>query len=81
MARVKVLIIQGPAGCGKNSLIDCFGKDRNFEIIRYQEQKSSNVIDVFGEGETCELDENRWYPDDLSALIGYIRQLKNQRSS
>ena len=30
--KVKVLILQGPAGCGKNSLIDCFGKDRNFEI-------------------------------------------------
>ena len=37
MGKVKVLIVQGPAGCGKNSLIDCFGRDRNFEIIRYVE--------------------------------------------
>lgn len=77
MNKVKILILQGPSGSGKNSLIDCFGKDRNFEIIRYVEQKSSYVVDVFGENETLELDENKWYPDDLSSLTAYIRQLKN----
>lgn len=57
--------MQGPSGSGKNSLIDCFGQDYNFEVIRYVDQKSTNVYDVFGEGETLELDQNRRYPDDL----------------
>ena len=30
-----MVIIQGPAGCGKNSLIDCLGWDKNITIDRY----------------------------------------------
>lgn len=46
--RLKILLIQGPSGSGKNSMIDVFGEQYNYEIIRYKDEKSSNVCDVYG---------------------------------
>ena len=32
--------MQGPSGSGKNSMIDCFGEQKGYEIIRYKDEKS-----------------------------------------
>jgi len=29
-------------------MIDVFGEQYNYEIIRYRDEKSANVVDVFG---------------------------------
>lgn len=50
--KLKILFIQGPSGCGKNSMIDCFGEQYNYEIVRYTDQKSVMVSDVYGDKET-----------------------------
>jgi putative ribosome biogenesis GTPase RsgA len=50
--KAKILFLQGPSGCGKNSMIDAFGEQYNYEVIRYTDQKSKNVIDVYGAGDT-----------------------------
>lgn len=47
--RTKILILQGPSGSGKNSLIDCFGEQNNFEIVRFKDEKSKLVSDVYGD--------------------------------
>jgi bifunctional ADP-heptose synthase (sugar kinase/adenylyltransferase) len=33
-------------------MIDAFGEQYNYEVIRYTDQKSKNVIDVYGAGDT-----------------------------
>ena len=50
--RAKILIIQGPSGCGKNSMINCFGEQYNYEVIRYKDHKTKNVMDVYGAADT-----------------------------
>jgi hypothetical protein len=79
--RVKILMLQGPSGCGKNSLINCFGEQYNFEIVRYKDHKTKNVLDVYGTSATFggsddEMEqENQFYPDDLENLIYFIRNI------
>ena len=46
--KVKLLIIQGPSGCGKNSLIDCLAKEKNIQLERYKYEKNANLIDIYG---------------------------------
>jgi hypothetical protein len=50
-------------------MIDCFGEQYNYEIIRYRDDKSKMVYDVYGDADP----EDRFYPDDLENLIYYIR--------
>ena len=71
-ARVKILFLQGPSGSGKNSMIDCFGEQYNYEIVRYRDDKSKMVYDLYDDG-GVEDPEDRFYPDDLENLIYYIR--------
>ena len=62
-------------------MIDCFGEQYNYEIVRYKDEKSKNVMDVFGENAAFDdSDEdqnnfNRFYPDDLEKLIYFIRTI------
>ena len=54
-------------------MIDCFGEQYNYEIVRYVDQKSKMMYDVYGDAEQDEDGFNRFYPDDLENLIYYIR--------
>lgn len=77
--KLRLLFIQGPTGSGKNSMIECFGEQYNYEIVRYRDEKSKNVVDVFGENEGFNSEDddkfNRFYPDDLEKLIYFIRTI------
>lgn len=78
--KVKILILQGPSGCGKNAMIDCFGEQYNYEIVRFKDERSGFVADVFGmnEGFKSEDEEDafdRWYPDDLENMIFFIKSV------
>ncbi len=75
--RAKILIIQGPAGCGKNSLIDCFGEQYNYQVHRYKDTGASmQLADTYGEAEM--IDEKHMYPDDLENLLSFIANLKKK---
>ena len=50
--RAKILIMQGPSGSGKNSLINAFGEQYNFEVVKYKDHKTKNVTDVYGNAAT-----------------------------
>ena len=70
--------MQGPSGSGKNSMIDCFGEQYNYEIIRYKDEKSSVVEDVYGGNENLNDDDEdfkRYYPDDLEKMLYFIRSI------
>lgn len=59
-------------------MIDCFGEQYNYEIVRYTDQKSALVNDVYGDKETFSQDDdnfNRFYPDDLENIISFIRMI------
>lgn len=81
--------MQGPSGCGKNSLIDCIGEQNNFEIVRFKDEKTKLVSDVYGDPNAINSQEEdegapKWqYPDDLEQLLYFIRQnfkFSNQRT-
>lgn len=78
--RVKILFLQGPSGSGKNSMIDCFGQQYNYEVVRYRDERTNNVYDVFGMQDEFENQDNfeRFYPDDLMNLMGQIRTIFKQ---
>jgi hypothetical protein len=80
--KIKVLFLQGPSGCGKNSMIDCFGEQYNYEVIRYKDERSSNVVDVYGLNAGFDSDEEngdgsfkRRYPDDLEKMLYTIKTI------
>lgn len=62
-------------------MIDTFARQFDYAVSRYKEQKSKNVADVFGERRTLDYDEEKWYPDDLENLIGYLMTLQTQATS
>jgi len=74
--QLKILFLQGPSGCGKNSLIDCFGEQYNYEVVRYTHEKSKSLVDVFGNNNSQEEEdeiEKYAYPEDLEKMLFYIK--------
>jgi len=43
-SKVKLLMMAGPPGCGKNSLIDLYCKKNNFQVVRYKEEQDSQCL-------------------------------------
>jgi len=42
--KAKLVLITGPPGCGKNTLIDLYSKKIDAQIIRYKEESDSQFI-------------------------------------
>ena len=74
--RVRVVIIQGQSGSCKNTLIDLACQEMNYDIDRYVDTKSAIVTDTYGERKTLQYDDQKWYPDDLDNLLGFINLQK-----
>jgi hypothetical protein len=72
---IKILIIQGPSGSGKNSMIDIFGDIYNYEIVRFKDEKSAWCPDLFEANRIEDEGFNKWYPDDLEKLCYFIRMI------
>lgn len=36
--KAKLLLITGPPGCGKNSLVNLYCKQNNIQVMRYKEE-------------------------------------------
>ncbi len=67
---VKMLLFTGPAGSGKNSLIDVYCKERDIDVIRYQDESESRYYDMeFENG----FKKDYQYPEDLENLIYFIK--------
>jgi MoxR-like ATPase len=47
--KVRILLMSGPPGSGKNSLIDLACKREGLEVLRYkEEQESTSIYDTLG---------------------------------
>ncbi len=69
--KVKVLMLTGPPGSGKNSMVELYCKRYNIQAIRYKdEQESRNICDNLGI--TADYAANS-YPNDLESLIHFLR--------
>jgi len=66
---IKLMLFTGPAGSGKNSLIDVYCKTHFIEVVRYEDTFESKFYDF-------EMDNGMRkdfsYPDDLTQLIDFI---------
>ena len=62
-------------------MIDAFARQNDFSVQRYKYQKSSNVVDVFGERRTLDYDDEKWYPDDLENIISFLMTLQTQATN
>jgi hypothetical protein len=61
-------------------MIDVFGEQFNYEIVRYKDEKSAHLVDVFGMNDGFDSENNdnnfeRFYPDDLEKLCYFIKSL------
>jgi SPX domain protein involved in polyphosphate accumulation len=60
-------------------MIDCFGEQYNYEIVRYKDEKSGFCADVFGQNNGFESEEEdtfaRRYPDDLEKMLYFIKSI------
>ena len=66
------MIITGPSGCGKNTLLDLYCKENQLWAERFTDQKENHIYDVFGERTTFGRGEEL-YPDDLENLLYFLR--------
>jgi replication-associated recombination protein RarA len=69
---VKIMLLTGPPGCGKNSLIDVYCKDNNIELMRYTDGEESKYAEL-DRDELVYREES--YPKDLENFIEFIKQL------
>jgi hypothetical protein len=66
---IKLLLFTGPAGSGKNSLIDVYCQSKGIDVTRYKDESESRFYDLeFDNG----IGTDRSYPDDLVNLINFI---------
>jgi ABC-type cobalamin/Fe3+-siderophores transport system ATPase subunit len=61
----RVLIFIGPPGSGKNTLIDCYCRQHDIQLVRYKEEKEKILLDTF--------QYNDKVPEDLDNLIEFIK--------
>jgi hypothetical protein len=67
--KVKVLLMAGPPGCGKNSLLDLYCKRHNIELLRYRDEQDSRFVH-----ESLDIARDfQSYPADLENIIHYLR--------
>jgi len=67
--KVKVLLLVGPPGSGKNSLLELYCKRHQVELLRYKDEQDSRFVH-----ETLEIArDNQAYPADLENIIHFLR--------
>lgn len=72
--QAKILILTGPPGSAKNTLIDVYCKkmENSVELTRFVDTKGQAMPDVYGEQSTFKNSSDP-YPDDLENLLYFIR--------
>lgn len=66
----RILILTGPSGCGKNSLIKTYAQSENIVVKYFIDIKSSYVEDL---GKVD--DANTFIPDDHLGLLRFINEI------
>ena len=71
----KILILTGPPGCAKNTMLDVYGlhyRSKNIDLQRFVDTKGISMPDIYGETNTFRGSSDP-YPDDLENLLYFIR--------
>lgn len=67
-----MLILTGPSGSGKNTLIDLYSKKYEIPVLKFIDQKQNHLSDIFGE-KTSFKEGAEYYPEDLENLLYFLR--------
>jgi len=69
--KARLILVSGPPGCGKNSLIDLYCKSNNIQVVRYKDEQDSRYIydtlDIVRDYNASS------YPGDLENLNHFLR--------
>ena len=69
--KAKIVLITGPPGCGKNSLLNMYCQKNNIQVVRYKEEQESRFMcDTLGIINDHTASN---YPNDLENLIHFLR--------
>jgi DNA polymerase III delta prime subunit len=71
-----LLILSGPSGCGKNSLIRCFANDKKYKVAYAKDPKHFESVEPDPEDPK---QRNR-LPEDLDNLLDFISAIKSRKT-
>ena len=66
----RILILTGPSGCGKISLIRTYGLNEN-KVVKYHVDLKPSYVEDLGSN----FDPGTMMPDDLVGLITFIKEI------
>ena len=68
----RILVLTGPSGCGKNSLIRTFSQDEKIALKYHVDSNPSFVEDLY----TSRDQSSTFVPDDLQGLMDFIKDIQ-----
>jgi len=72
-----LLILSGPSGCGKNSLIRCFANDKKYKVAYAKDPKHFESVEPDPEDPK---QRNNRLPEDLDNLLDFISAIKSRKT-
>lgn len=72
-SKTKILILSGPPGSAKNTLVETFCTQNEKELVKFSDHKNEYLPDVFGYDKNKQTNDGAFYPEDLENLLDFIR--------